>query len=60
MNSKSNKSIRKRTRYLFSGIVQGVGFRPFIYRMAVKNGLTGFVQNRPEGVIAEAEGSQEA
>ncbi|MEN6639252.1 MAG: acylphosphatase, partial [Smithella sp.] len=28
--------------------------------MAVKNGLTGFVQNRPEGVIAEAEGSQEA
>ena len=37
-------------------MVQGVGFRPFIYRLAVKNGLTGFVQNRPEGVIAEVEG----
>ncbi|MGP8152676.1 MAG: carbamoyltransferase HypF, partial [Smithella sp.] len=43
----------------FSGIVQGVGFRPFVYRLAVKNGLTGFVQNRPEGVIAEVEGNPE-
>ena len=41
-------------------MVQGVGFRPFIYRMAVKNNLTGFVQNRPDGVIAEVEGSPEA
>ncbi len=37
-------------------MVQGVGFRPFVYRVAVKNGLTGFVQNRPEGVAAEVEG----
>ncbi len=41
-------------------MVQGVGFRPFIYRMAVKNGLTGFVQNNPEGVTAEVEGTSEA
>ncbi len=47
---------KKRIRYLFSGIVQGVGFRPFVYRLAVKNGLTGFVQNRPEGVTVEVEG----
>ena len=40
-------------------MVQGVGFRPFIYRMAVKNGLTGFVQNRSQGVTAEVEGSPE-
>jgi len=60
MNSKSNKSVRKRIRYLFSGIVQGVGFRPFIYRMAVKNSLTGWVQNRPEGVTVEVEGNPEA
>ncbi len=46
----------KRVRFLFSGIVQGVGFRPFIYRMAVKNGLGGFVRNRPDGVLAEVEG----
>jgi hydrogenase maturation protein HypF len=29
-----------------SGIVQGVGFRPFIYRIALKNGLVGYVRNR--------------
>jgi hydrogenase maturation protein HypF len=45
-----------RIRFHFSGIVQGVGFRPFIYRLAVRNGLTGYVQNRTDGVIAEVEG----
>ena len=45
-----------RIRFNFSGIVQGVGFRPFIYRLAVRNGLKGFVQNRTDGVIAEVEG----
>ncbi|MFA5321398.1 MAG: carbamoyltransferase HypF [Smithella sp.] len=59
MNSRNNIAVKKRVRYLFSGIVQGVGFRPFIYRMAVKNNLTGFVQNRPEGVTVEAEGNRE-
>ncbi|MDQ5986753.1 MAG: Carbamoyltransferase HypF [Syntrophus sp. SKADARSKE-3] len=49
----------KRRRLLFTGIVQGVGFRPFIYRLAVRHGLTGFVQNRPDGVIAEVEGTEE-
>lgn len=58
MNSK-NKIVKKRIRYLFSGIVQGVGFRPFIYRMALKNALTGFVQNTLEGVVAEVEGDPE-
>ena len=51
--------VRKRRRLLFSGIVQGVGFRPFIYRLAVGHRLSGFVQNRPEGVIVEIEGSDE-
>jgi len=46
----------QRTRYLFTGIVQGVGFRPFIYRTARKYGLTGWVQNRTDGVWAEVEG----
>ena len=46
----------KRVQYRFYGIVQGVGFRPLIYRLAVQNGLTGFVQNRPEGVTVEVEG----
>ncbi|PVX23342.1 MAG: carbamoyltransferase HypF [Candidatus Bathyarchaeum sp.] len=34
-----------------SGIVQGVGFRPFIYRMAMKNGLVGYVRNRGDAVV---------
>jgi hydrogenase maturation protein HypF len=56
-----NKTVnKKRVRYLFSGMVQGVGFRPFVYRLAVQYGLTGFVQNRPEGVVAEVEGPPEA
>jgi hydrogenase maturation protein HypF len=51
------KSNLVRIRFHFSGIVQGVGFRPFIYRLAVRNGLTGLVQNRTDGVTAEVEGS---
>ena len=50
----------KRVRYLFSGVVQGVGFRPFIYRMATRHSLSGFVQNRPDGVVVEVEGSANA
>lgn len=34
-----------------SGIVQGVGFRPFVYRIAVKNGLVGYVQNRGDAIV---------
>jgi len=34
-----------------SGIVQGVGFRPFVYRIAVKNNLAGFVRNRGDAVV---------
>lgn len=38
------------------GIVQGVGFRPFVHRVAVKLGLTGFVRNQSGLVYLEAEG----
>lgn len=49
-----------RIAWRFSGIVQGVGFRPFIYRLARERSLAGFVQNRTDGVIVEVEGSPEA
>ncbi|GBE58429.1 carbamoyltransferase HypF [bacterium BMS3Abin01] len=39
-----------------TGIVQGVGFRPFIYRIASDAGLSGFVLNTSEGVEIEVEG----
>jgi hydrogenase maturation protein HypF len=56
MNLKNRHVNLKRLQYRFSGIVQGVGFRPFVYRLAVKNGLTGYVQNSTNGVTAEVEG----
>ena len=41
------------------GLVQGVGFRPFIYRMAHQHGLNGWVENRNDGVIIKVNGSNE-
>jgi hydrogenase maturation protein HypF len=41
------------------GIVQGVGFRPFIYSLARRHGLAGLVRNDAEGVHIEAEGAPE-
>ena len=46
----------KRKRYSYKGIVQGVGFRPTVYRCAISAGVTGFVQNRRSVVVAEVEG----
>jgi hydrogenase maturation protein HypF len=42
-----------------SGIVQGVGFRPFVYRLASQCALSGFVANTPAGVCIEVEGPPE-
>jgi hydrogenase maturation protein HypF len=41
---------------LIKGIVQGVGFRPYVYRLAKSLSVRGFVQNTPAGVYAEIEG----
>ncbi|MCK9254648.1 MAG: carbamoyltransferase HypF [Bacteroidales bacterium] len=42
-----------------SGLVQGVGFRPFIYKQALKYSLNGWVENRNDGVLIQVEGSAE-
>ena len=43
-------------RILINGIVQGVGFRPFIYTLAIQYDLKGWVKNTSEGVVIEVSG----
>src|SRR6266568_1106625 len=50
----------ERRRVVVQGIVQGVGFRPFIYGQALRWGLTGFVRNDSIGVTIEVEGTPQA
>jgi len=47
----------RRTRARVEGVVQGVGFRPYVYRLAGEHGLSGFVLNDGNGVLLEVEGS---
>jgi hydrogenase maturation protein HypF len=47
-----------RARIGVSGIIQGVGFRPLIYRLATTRGLTGYVANTAAGVTIEIDGSE--
>ena len=49
-----------RTAVQVEGIVQGVGFRPFVYALATGLGLSGFVGNDVDGVFVEVEGPQVA
>ena len=48
---------RVRARAHVSGLVQGVGFRPFVWRAATALGLSGWVSNDASGVVLEAEGA---
>ena len=50
----------RRARIDVSGAVQGVGFRPYVYRLATALELGGWVRNTPRGVQIEADGDQEA
>lgn len=52
------RDIDTRTRRIFriTGVVQGVGFRPFVYRSAWEFGLLGTISNSPAGVTADLEG----
>lgn len=45
-----------RVRIEVTGTVQGVGFRPFVYRLAHEQGLTGLVRNAEHGVVVEVQG----
>jgi len=48
--------VTTRERLRVTGTVQGVGFRPFVYRHAVALGLAGYVLNDSAGVLIEVEG----
>jgi hydrogenase maturation protein HypF len=48
----------ERQRLLVQGAVQGVGFRPFIYRLAAEIGIQGWVSNSAQGVLIEAEAAR--
>lgn len=55
-NSPTAQTVR--LRLAVRGVVQGVGFRPFIYRLANELALTGWVNNSPQGVWIEVEGDR--
>lgn len=50
----------RRRIFRIRGTVQGVGFRPFVYRTALELGLRGSVWNDADGVVIDAEGQAEA
>ncbi len=51
---------RRRVRVRVEGTVQGVGFRPYVYRLAREHGLVGYVLNDTRGVLVEVEGDRDA
>ncbi|MHA2186738.1 MAG: acylphosphatase, partial [Candidatus Thorarchaeota archaeon] len=45
ISSRGLRSLKERATVNVTGIVQGVGFRPFVYRVALENSLSGYVLN---------------
>src|SRR5512142_622501 len=56
----ASESATQRLRITLRGAVQGVGFRPFVYRLATEMALPGWVRNDARGVYLEVEGTREA
>lgn len=60
MNDRPTQMVAQQTlarqQLHITGVVQAVGFRPFLYRLAIRLGLSGFVRNGADGVWVEIEG----
>jgi len=52
--------VRKGTKIYLTGVVQGVGFRPFLHRLAKKYRIVGYVRNTSRGVVIFAEGDADS
>ncbi|MBL0511448.1 carbamoyltransferase HypF [Aeromonas media] len=59
MTARTQTRSKLRREFHLDGIVQGVGFRPFVYELALRHGLIGYVLNDANGVTIGAEGSPE-
>ena len=53
------RTVIQRMHIAIRGAVQGVGFRPFVYRLASEMKLPGWVLNSPQGVFIEVEGEKQ-
>jgi len=60
VNSQPPRDSRVRAKVALRGVVQGVGFRPFVHRLATELALLGWVNNSPQGVLLEVEGGRAA
>ncbi|HEY2680641.1 MAG TPA: acylphosphatase, partial [Candidatus Udaeobacter sp.] len=55
---KTDSTKSERLKMIVRGAVQGVGFRPFVYRLAAELRLNGYVSNTAQGVLIEVEGAR--
>lgn len=60
MACRKSQEAERRYKIIVTGIVQSVGFRPFIYRLAKGYHLTGYVKNEGAQVVIEIQGTSEA
>lgn len=51
--------LMRRVRIEITGIVQGIGYRPFVYNLALAHSIRGFVLNNEKGVLIDAEGEDQ-
>ncbi|MCK4851265.1 MAG: acylphosphatase, partial [Phycisphaerae bacterium] len=53
------QKLQKRYQFHITGVVQAVGFRPFVFKLATQHGLSGWVSNGSDGVRIEVQGPED-